>query len=254
MSSLVLPDVKIDGVKMVVFDKDGTLIDVHYYWCSMIEIRADFFVESLKDEEIDFKTLHSDLMDSMGINLKTKKMKPEGPVGIKPRSFIIDVAFETISKYTNSYTKDKVVDVFLRVDKFSEAKLADIVKPLPGVHDLLQKLKEKDVLMTIATTDITSRALLAMKDLSLEDFFIDVVGADLVQNAKPHPDLVNFIINRHDVQLHETLVIGDSMADLNMAKNAKCRFLAVKTGLFTDEFIRSSKYVVENLRKVEVEL
>ena len=78
MSSLILPDSKIDNIKMVIFDKDGTLIDVHHYWCSMIEFRADFFVNSVNIS--DKQKLHDDLVKAMGINLKTKKMKPEGPV------------------------------------------------------------------------------------------------------------------------------------------------------------------------------
>ena len=252
MSSLVLPNVKIDNLKMVIFDKDGTLIDVHHYWCSMIEYRAGFFIESLKNENIDSKIVYNDLIDSMGIDLKTKKMKAEGPVGIKPRSFIIDIAYETISKYTNGYTKQKVIDIFTEADEFSKSKLLDIVKPLVGVHSLLEALKKNDILMSIATTDITSRAKLAMEDLRLVDFFIEIVGSDLVHNAKPYPDLVEFITNKHNLTSKDVIVIGDSMADLNMAKNAKCRFLGVKTGLFTDEFIKSSEHIVDSLAKVEV--
>ena len=254
MSSLILPNGKIENIKMVIFDKDGTLIDVNHYWCSMIEFRAQFFVDSLKDEVIDKNSLYNDLVDKMGIDLNMKKMKPQGPVGIKPRTFIIDVAYDTICKYCANYTKDKVVDVFAEVDEYSKLKLKDIVKPLDGVIDLLKNLKKNNILSSIATTDLSTRALLAMENLNIKDYFIEIVGADLVENAKPSPDLIEYIINKHNLMISDVVVVGDSMADLNMAKNAKCEFLAVKTGLYTKEFIEQSNNIIEDLTQVKVEI
>ena len=254
MSKLILPSTTLDDIKMVIFDKDGTLIDVHHYWCSMIEFRAKFFIDSLRDEDIDKNALYNDLVDSMGIDLVLKKMKPEGPVGIKPRTFIIDVANNVLAKYTSSYTKEKVADEFNKVDEYSKSKLKEIVKPLVGVKELLKNLKNANILSSIATTDLSTRATLAMHDLELEEFFCDIAGADLVKNAKPSSDLVEYLINRHNLSVADVVVVGDSMADLNMAKNAKCKFIGVKSGLFTEEFINNSENVIDNLLEVEVKI
>lgn len=254
MSKLILPNATLDDIKMVIFDKDGTLIDVHYYWCSMIEFRAKFFIDLLKDEDIDKNVLYNDLVDSMGIDLTMKKMKPEGPVGIKPRTFIVDVANDTLAKYTSSYTKEMVADVFNKVDEYSKSKLKEIVKPLAGVKELLKNLKNSNILIAIATTDLSTRAALAINDLELAEYFCDIAGADLVKNAKPSPDLVEYLINRHNLSVADVVVIGDSMADLNMAKNARCNFIGVKSGLFTGEFIDNSENLIDNLLQVEVKI
>lgn len=252
MSSLILPNSKIDNIKMVIFDKDGTLIDVHHYWCSMIEFRAEFFINSLNIENKE--KLYEELVENMGIDLKTKKMKAAGPVGIKPRSFIIDVALDTIQKYDKSYTKAMVEDVFKNVDEYSKTKLDVIVKALPDVKRLLNDLKNANIMITIATTDLSKRAVLAMKSLNIDSYFINIVGADLVANAKPSSDLVEYILDKNSLSKEDVVVIGDSMADLGMAKNAKCKFLAVKSGLYTDDFINQSEYVIENLTKLKVEI
>ncbi len=252
MSKLILPGNSIDDIKMVIFDKDGTLVDIHHYWCSMIEFRAEFFIESLKNENIESDFLYNDLVNSMGIDLKAKKMKPEGPVGIKPRTFIVDVAFDVICKYTDSYTKNKVIDIFAQVDEYSKTKLKEIVKPLKGVKRLLNRLTNSKILVAIATTDLSTRAILAMKNLNLDSYFVDIAGADLVEDAKPSPDLVEYIINRHNLCVEEIVVVGDSMADLNMARNVKCKFIGVRSGLYTDEFIKKSEYLIDDLTTVEV--
>ncbi len=252
MSSLILPNSQIDSIEMVVFDKDGTLIDVHHYWCSMIEFRADFFISSV--DLLEKEKLYNELIENMGIDLKTKKMKPEGPVGIKPRGFIIDVALSTMKKYDNTYTKEMVEEIFIKVDEYSKTKLDVIVKALPDVKRLLEDLKNANVRITIATTDLSQRAVLAMKSLHLDKYFVDIVGADLVENAKPSSDLIEYILNKSKLSRDDIVVVGDSMADLGMAKNAQCRFLGVKSGLYTDEFITRSENLVDDFTQLGVEI
>lgn len=251
MGKVILPNTEIDNVKMIIFDKDGTLIDIHHYWCSMIQFRAEFLVNSIIG--IDKEALYEDLISSMGIDLKTKKMKSEGPVGIKPRSFIVDIALQTIFKYIKSYSKEKVIDIFAEVDEYSKTKLKYIVKPLDGVLELLCNLKQVGILASVATTDLTHRAVLSMSIIDLEDYFIDIVGADLVKNAKPSADLVNLIVDKNKLTCDEIIVVGDSMVDLSMAKNAKCKFIGVKTGLYTSEFLDSREYLINDLRELKVQ-
>jgi phosphoglycolate phosphatase len=254
MSSLILPNNTLDNIKLVIFDKDGTLIDIHHYWCSMIKFRTDFFLEELNLPKEEGKKLYNALVNNMGIDLELNKIKSEGPVGLKPRSFIIDVAFETIQAYSSDYTREKVSDLFDRVDIYSKDKLSDIVELLDGVKVLLTSLHKAGVTLAIATTDISSRARLAMQSLDIENLFTTIAGADLVDNAKPSADLANYILKEHGITHSNTVVVGDSMADLGMAKNANTHFIGVRTGLFTDEFLVKSDNLIDTLQDIKVEL
>ena len=250
MSDLVLPNTSIDNVKMVVFDKDGTLIDVHHYWCSMIEFRAEFFVRNINTE--NKLKVYNELVDSMGIDLKTKKMKAEGPVGIKPRKYIINTAYQIMKKYDSLYTIGMVENIFTEVDEYSKTKLSIIVKALPNVEATLQDLQNAGIQISIATTDLTLRARLAMESLNLDKYFLDIVGADLVESAKPSADLIEYILDKYNLIKEDIVLVGDSMADLGMAKNVKCRFIGVKSGLYNDEFIQESENVIDDLRDLKV--
>ena len=189
----------------------------------------------------------------MGIDLESKRMKAEGPVGIKPRGFIIDVVLDIMKKYEHDYTKEMVVNVFKEVDIYSKTQLKKIVKALPDVERVLKELNDRGVKIGIATTDLTERAVLAMESLELDEYFDEIVGADLVENAKPSADLVLYFLKKYNLNKREVIVIGDSMADLGMAKSALCQFIAVKTGLHNEMFLENSQFLIETLKELKVE-
>ena len=248
MSKLLINKTILEDVDIVIFDKDGTLIDVHHYWSSMIKLRSEFLVKKycLHNE------VYSRLIDSMGIDIRSGRMKPEGPVGIKPRSFIINTAYKILLNYCDNVKEEDVSSVFLEVDNFSKKKLNELVNPLPGIPELLFKLKKHNIKSTIATTDLTERAELAMAVIEIKDLFDDIAGADLVTNAKPAPDLVNYILTRYKLDPKNAVVVGDSMADLLMARNSNCRFIGVETGLVNNEFVMNSEILIKDLNDIEV--
>ena len=251
LSKIIVCGKQLENIELFIFDKDGTLIDVHHYWCAMIRLRAEYLVEKYVDANSE--KARDELMDAMGIDLEKNRMKPEGPVGIKPRAFIIETAYKTLLKYSDMATENDVSNSFKLVDGLSIKKLSEMVEPLPGVPEFLITLKRNRIKMALATTDLTKRAELALSTIGIEKFFDFVAGADLVNNAKPAPDLVDFITSRLSVKNENSVVVGDSMVDLNMAKNSGSKFIGVKTGLYNDDFLKESDFLAETLKDIGVQ-
>lgn len=234
---------------LVIFDKDGTLIDVHCYWGRMVELRS----EALSQKYIKLKYQEKakcELMSKMGISLKTNKIRPMGPVGIKPRWYIISIAYQVVKQYLNTITIEQVSSVFKEIDVYSQTHLSQLVKPLPGVEKLLATLKQQEIKIAIATTDLTSRAKLSMNSIGLMHYFDYIAGADLVDEAKPSADLVNYLCDKMSCDKSKVLVVGDSIVDLKMAQSANVKFIGVKTGLHSPEFLKNSEILVDNLEDV----
>ena len=231
---------------LVVFDKDGTLIDIHFYWVGMLELRSKLLAKRyIKPDEK--KQVTNELMFSMGVNLDTWKIKSNGPVGIKSRQYLINNAYKVINKYSKKISIDQVSSTFKEINLYSEKHLNQLVKPLPGAIELLKVLKSKKIKMAIATTDITSRAKLAMDHMQMSQYFELIAGGDLVMKPKPSPDLVNYICKELECKKNKTFVVGDSIVDLQMADAAEVSFIGVKTGLFSTEFLKNSKVLVDDL-------
>ena len=86
-----------------------------------------------------------------------------------------------------------------------------------------------------------------MDSIGLAHYFDDIAGSDMVDKAKPNPDLVNYLCKKLSSDKSRTLVIGDSIVDLKMAKLANVSFIGVKTGLHTPEFLENSEILVDDL-------
>ncbi len=217
--------------KVILFDKDGTLIDIHFYWSSMIRIRAEKIAQRylLGSNAID---MQNKLIDVMGVDLKTDRMKSNGPVGVKPRSYIVNITADVIRSSGYSITNDEMESLFKEVDEMTGCNMKPLLKLLPGVSVLLEQLQQYGILAAIVSTDITQRACQAMQALELEHYFSEIIGGDLVDNTKPAPDLVELTLSRIGISCADAVVVGDHPVDIEMGVSASVPVnIGVLTGL-----------------------
>src|SRR3989338_2908577 len=112
MATLIGDNFKIPEVQLVVFDRDGTLIDLYSYWSGMIGLRSDSISKELKlrDEE------KKQLMFSMGIDLDKKCLRPEGPVGLKKREIVMQAAVDYLNSISAKNSERICFDAFKKAD------------------------------------------------------------------------------------------------------------------------------------------
>uniref|UniRef100_UPI0040489134 HAD family hydrolase n=1 Tax=Rheinheimera sp. TaxID=1869214 RepID=UPI0040489134 len=208
--------------ELVLFDKDGTLIDIHHYWVGMVKLRADLIsTHYFKGKSTKQETRHT-LIDAMGVDTISNRMKRDGPVGVKPRHFIVEVVTETIRNQGIKVEESDIEALFSEVDWNTSIKLLPLLKVLPGVKELLSVLQGNNIPVAIVSTDITSRATAAMESLGLAHYFKTIIGGDAVLNTKPAPDLALAATTFCKVDPHRTAVIGDHPVDILMGQNAGC--------------------------------
>lgn len=249
MKTVILNKKKIDDIDLFIFDKDGTIIDIHSYWGAIIQLRAQFLCKKYLNS-ID-KKIYTELISVMGFDEHKQKIMPEGPVGIKSRGFIIGIVHHTFSKYFDISEND-VSELFKKVDIYVNDHLSDYVKILPAVKKCLIKLKAVGVFTALATSDLTDRARMTMNILGIEDQFDFYIGGDKAE-SKPSPDMVNRCVDALNVSKENTCVVGDSITDLYLALNGKCHFIGVKTGLYCETFLKESGVLIETLDDLVIE-
>ena len=238
--------------KLIIFDKDGTLIDIHHYWGRMIEARS-LLLSNFCDDASDKVMMYKRLIDLMGYDLNIGKLRAVGPVGIKPRTFIIDLVSDFFLSTSLNLSREDVERVFLLVDDYSKTNMKSYIKVLPGVRSTLASLKESGVEIAVATTDLSERAKIGLRTANIDQYVKSVVGGDQVRNPKPSPDMLLKIIDSFNFLIDESVMIGDANVDQEMAFALDMDFIGVKTGLVEENVTISAQNSiwVDNMHEVK---
>ena len=118
------------------------------------------------------------------------------------------------------------------------------VRPLPGAKELLAFLSSADVPWAIATSGYLESAGSTIELLDVPDG-VPIVTRDLVEHAKPDPDLFLAAAVALGVEIADSVVVGDSVWDLLAARRARALGVGVLSGGYgVDELERAGAYRV----------
>jgi HAD superfamily hydrolase (TIGR01549 family) len=176
-------------------------------------------------------------LERVGINLAVWKIHRR--IGMSGGLFVNALARE-LDTHLDHETLSKLpalhADAYMR--KF------DSVRPLPGASTLLATLTEQGVPWAIATSGVERYARLALDLLGLPQE-IPLVTRDQVRYAKPDPDLFLTAANTIDVDIRDSIVVGDSVWDLLAARRARALGIGVLSGGYgREELIYSGAFRV----------
>ena len=111
------------------------------------------------------------------------------------------------------------------------------LKMEPYLLQILNLLKANGIIRVINTNRTTSMKHI-MERFHLWPFFDMVVTALDVKNPKPHPESIEKIVQKLNLNKEETVFVGDSEVDQQTAKSAGIKFIAYKNReIVNDAFI-----------------
>jgi HAD superfamily hydrolase (TIGR01509 family) len=110
------------------------------------------------------------------------------------------------------------------------AKLQDRGHPLPGAKELLASLTDRGYEVWFATSAKPEELEHHMEELEAEGKVDGVVSSEEVEGTKPAPDIFELALERAGSSPEETVAVGDSVWDVESAKEAGVKTVAVLTG------------------------
>jgi len=110
----------------------------------------------------------------------------------------------------------------------------------PGVMDTLLSLGKKGKKLAILTNKPEALSKRIINELSLEDFFISIIGGDTFPNRKPHPASLIGIMKSAGTSSADTVFVGDSPIDCETGAAAGVFTVGVSYGFRPVEELKSS--------------
>lgn len=203
---------KLDKFKAqaIIFDKDGTLIDFDAMWGGWVVYLAEqlHLVSGLNVRE--------PLCIAMGYDDENKKVLAHGKLAATPMHLLYRLTVEVMQSLgLNAEKAEKAVEAGWCIpDPVISAKQFTDTRALFG------QLHNQGIKIGIATTDDRAPTQAMIEAFDIEEYLSTMVCADDGIKAKPAPDMVLTICERMQVDPARVMVIGDTTADLKMARAA----------------------------------
>lgn len=218
----------LEGVRHLCFDKDGTLTDVHTYWVHSSLLRADALCR-----RFGLPSVRADaLLDAMGVDTATSRLKPAGPVGYQPRAVVLRSTLAFLASADVPVSLEQLEAVFAEVDAYQQSSQDYRIRLLPGVADALASLRGEGLRLSIYSSDRLENISRMLDATRLGGFFDALVGGGCVTRCKPDPEGFLTACTRAGVPVSESGYVGDTADDMRMSLKAGARtVIGVASGL-----------------------
>jgi len=185
--------------KAVIFDLDGTLLDNNSY-------HLKSWLEYLKN---------------IGRNISEEEYNANinGRTNTDVIKYIYDreMADEEILKYT--FEKEALYRELYK----------PFIKPIPGLINFLQILQQKEIPMAIATSGIQPNIDFMFEEVSIRQYFTEVVNSSHIKKGKPDPEIYLKTASLLNIPPKNCLVFEDAVVGIKSAKAAGMKVIAVAT-------------------------
>lgn len=143
----------------------------------------------------------------------------------------------------NSDFKNILNDFF----EFYSNHLTDYTKPYDNITEMLKNLKNNNCKIAVVSNKSDSFVKILCNYFFKEYIDIAVGETDKIKK-KPNKDMVEYTINKLNLNHKDTIYIGDSDVDILTAQNSSLPCISVSWGFRTKEFLieNGAKIIIDN--------
>jgi len=216
-------------IKAVIFDLDGTLTSFN----------------------LDYKLVRAEVRGyllKMGVPASVLKVNEN----------IFDMLKKTELFMKNSNKTENIINQIrkeaLSITEKHELEAATTTNLLPGAYDTLKMLKSTGLKIALCTINSQKTTNYILKRFKLTEFFDATIPRESVVDVKPHPDHLEAALKVLEIAPSETLVVGDSVSDMQGAKELNVLAVGLTTGVSIKEQLMNAgaNYIITSITDLPV--
>ena len=190
----------------------------------------------------------SDLIAS--VNYTLERLGYEKREGDEIISFIGDGVKELLERALGKNHLADFAEAFKIFTDYYREHLLDNTALYPGVGEILNFFQYKT--KVILTNKRRNFTLDISRGLGLEKYFAEIIGDGSFPYRKPDHRLVDYLLDKYGVKKEKTVIIGDGLNDIALAKNSGILSCAYLKGLGNPEKLLAEKpdYYCNNLSEM----
>ena len=211
----------LDGIDLVVFDKDGTLISFDAMWTGWARDLGT------RLELATRRPVAGDVFTTIGYDPVADRIQANAPLAVGTMGEIQELVGAVLRRWCPSVSAARRI----LADAWFEPDPVESAVPLADLPDVFRALRDSGRRIAVATTDDRTPTEATLASLGVAALVEDVVCGDDNGPTKPEPATLAGIATRLGVSIVRTAMVGDTPADLRMAREAGARSIGVTSGL-----------------------
>ena len=217
------------GIRAILFDKDGTLIDFNATWLPVYQQAAELLcVKAGCEGQADR------LMQAGGYIATDKSWVADSLLasGTNDQIFQYWIAELGVPQLENNpQVREEYDNVF-------QLKSAGYAPVIHNLDNFLERLQSSGIKLGVATMDDEDSAIQMLEKMNCRNRFDFVCGADSGFGFKPAPGMIQAFAKAVGVEPEAVMMVGDSPRDLRMGRNAGAGLtVGVLTGASSKEHL-----------------
>ena len=252
MINLKARNFEIKNIETMLFDKDGTIIDLHYFWGKMTELRAK--------EVIKYFNLNENLLEQLclylGFDINTQKMLSDGITALYSRVKIIEIFTKKLEELNIKTNEEKITELFNEVNKVFYSDMEKYTKPIKEAVDFIEKVRSlyPKIKIGIVTSDSKESTDLTIKHFNWHNLFDFVAGREMSTETKESGALTKLALSALNANPKTTIMFGDTPMDYLSAINADVNnIILIASGQIEEnELEKTISSVVSSFNEIEI--
>jgi phosphoglycolate phosphatase-like HAD superfamily hydrolase len=200
----------LDGIDLVVFDKDGTLLDFSAMWGGWTRELGR------RLEAATRRPVAGDVFATIGYDPVADRIRPGAPLAIATMGQLEEIVAAVIRRWCPSVAAARRA---VETAWFEPDPVATAV-PTTDLTVLFERLVASGRRLAVATTDDRAPTEATLRALGLRAFVSALACGDDRVGVKPDPAMVLALCRAVGVEPARAAVIGDTPADLQMGRAA----------------------------------
>lgn len=223
--------------KLVIFDKDGTLLRFESVWVKIGHNIVDSFI-NMFDVQID----KQDILQALGL----------GADYIEPSGILSSGTTNDIIKVFNKYVQDDNVEMWTRKNMDALANQYEHqLEMIKGTDVVLKRLKDSGYLLAVITADDYISTDNFLRKFDIRDYFNEIITSDRVPVQKPNHLILDSLIEKYQIKTSEMIMIGDTPIDMQLGKNGNIGLtIGVLSGTSKHEHLHEADIILNDVTEL----
>lgn len=218
--------------RILLYDKDGTLLDFHKLWTPYAKKSIDVFAEKFNAHDIKSKV--AEKLGYIDGEIKANSTIASGT------GTDIHKVFESFREGGGEWAKE-----------FYEANLqmlADDMVLIDGAETVLGYGLNNGYKNVIVTSDSRASTLRFIEKFDLEPYIFDIICGDDNDYHKPQFGYIKDFIDKHQYAVEDLVMIGDNAADTLLGYDEGLYTIGVLSGTGQREHLTGADQVLDSVK------